>query len=376
VSKPKILCVDDEPNVLAGLALVLHRDFEVLQVTSGEAALAMLAKTADVAVVVSDMRMPKMTGAVLLAQVRERYPEVSRVLLTGQADMPSAISAINDGQIFRFLTKPCDQAPLLAALRAALDHHRLVTAERVLLRDTLHGSIAALVDILALANPTAFGRANRVKARASRLAEILGRPERWQVEMAAALQDIGYIALPPELVEKLRAGHVLSEAEHKMVARLPVTTEQLLGHIPRLELVRGMIAAALSTFAQKVGDDPALLGGAILRVANDADAIEQSGTTGHAVVDIMRGRDRYDARVLDALDKLFGDRAPETRVVEIPLTKLKAGMVLVDDVMMNGTLLVARGYEITRSFIARLQNYPHGAIREPLRVLEAVANVS
>jgi response regulator RpfG family c-di-GMP phosphodiesterase len=373
VSKPKVLCVDDEPNVLAGLSLVLHREFEVLQATGGDAALAVLEQTPDITVVVSDMRMPKMTGAVLLAQVRARYPEVTRVLLTGEADMASAISAINDGQIFRFLTKPCDHGALRAALRAATEHHRLITAERVLLRDTLHGSIAALVDILALANPTAFGRANRVKARASKLAEIVGTPERWQVEMAAALQDIGYIALPADLVEKLHAGHVLSEAEHKMVARLPVTTEQLLGHIPRLELVRAMIAAAFSSFALKGSDDPALLGGAILRVANDADAIEQAGTAGHAIVDIMRGRDKYDMRVLDALDALFGARAPETRVVEILLAKLKPGMVTVDDIMMNGTLLIARGYEITRSFIARVQNYPLGAIREPLRVLENVS---
>ena len=103
---PKILCVDDEPAVLEGLKMNLRRRFDVLTATSGAAALEVLEREEGIAVLMSDMRMPSMDGATLLAKARERWPFVVRLLLTGQADMNSAISAVNEGQIFRFLTKP------------------------------------------------------------------------------------------------------------------------------------------------------------------------------------------------------------------------------------------------------------------------------
>src|ERR1700709_97668 len=113
----------------------------------------------------SKRQMPRMNGAAVLTRARELYPHISRVLLTGQADTSSAISAVNDGQIFRFLTKPCEREGLIAALSAAVEHHRLVTAEKVLLQETLRGAVLALCEVLALASPLAFGRSNRVKAR-------------------------------------------------------------------------------------------------------------------------------------------------------------------------------------------------------------------
>src|SRR6478752_5272887 len=106
-SRPRVLCVDDEPNVLEGLALHLHRRYEVTRATSGAAGLEALAKDPAIAVVVSDMRMPGMDGAQFLSRVRATKTDVVRLLLTGHADMTSAIAAVNDGQIFRFLTKPC-----------------------------------------------------------------------------------------------------------------------------------------------------------------------------------------------------------------------------------------------------------------------------
>ena len=89
VVKPKILCVDDEPNVLAAFQLNLRREFEVLAASSGEQALAILESTRDIKVLMCDMRMPRMNGAAVLTRARELYPSVSRVLLTGQADTAS-----------------------------------------------------------------------------------------------------------------------------------------------------------------------------------------------------------------------------------------------------------------------------------------------
>src|SRR5579862_6564126 len=187
----KVLCVDDEPNVLEGLGLHLRRRYTLLTATSGGEALAVLRQNPDTAVVVSDMRMPAMNGAAFLHQARQVAPDAVRMLLTGQTDLDSAINAVNQGQIFRFLTKPCPTIALIVAIEAAAEQHRLITAERVLLEQTLHGSIGALTDILALTSPLSFGRAIRIKQLVSELAAVLHAPERWQVEVAAMLSQIG-----------------------------------------------------------------------------------------------------------------------------------------------------------------------------------------
>src|SRR5690349_5358195 len=105
--KPQILCVDDEPRVVEGLAQLLRREFDVKSASSPEDALRMVGELKDLAVVVSDMRMPRMDGATLLHEIRMRRPDVTRILLTGEAGRDAAMRAVNEGQIFRFLTKPC-----------------------------------------------------------------------------------------------------------------------------------------------------------------------------------------------------------------------------------------------------------------------------
>src|SRR6266545_290994 len=119
--RPRILCVDDEPNVLEGLSLHLRRRHEVWTATSGADALALLARDGPPEVIISDMRMPGMDGAVFLSKARQLYPETVRLLLTGQTDLMSAVSAVNQGQIFRFLTKPCAPADMLAAVASAVE---------------------------------------------------------------------------------------------------------------------------------------------------------------------------------------------------------------------------------------------------------------
>jgi len=120
----RILCVDDEPKVLEGLERILHRKCVTLTATSGEEALRILAGPEHIEVIVSDMRMPEMNGATLLAEFRKRSPDTVRLLLTGQADVESAIHAVNEGQVFRFLTKPCPAPQFLDAVSAAVERHR------------------------------------------------------------------------------------------------------------------------------------------------------------------------------------------------------------------------------------------------------------
>lgn len=115
-----ILCVDDEPHILASLALTLGRHYQVETASSGKAALEMLRSLPHTAVIISDMRMPSMNGAQFLAASRKIAPHARRILLTGHADTESAILAVNEGGLFRFLTKPCPSAKLIEAVEAAM----------------------------------------------------------------------------------------------------------------------------------------------------------------------------------------------------------------------------------------------------------------
>lgn len=112
----RIVCVDDEPRILKGLRRRIGRDYDVSTAESGAEALALMKEEEPFQVVVSDMRMPGMTGAQFLAQVRTEYPDTVRILLTGQSDLNDAIAAVNEGNIFRFLSKPCPPEVLMPAL--------------------------------------------------------------------------------------------------------------------------------------------------------------------------------------------------------------------------------------------------------------------
>ncbi len=363
-TKANVLCVDDEPQVLEGLALHLGRRYTMHRATSGAEGLEVLARVPDMAVVISDMRMPGMDGAAFLSRVRRQAPQATRLLLTGHAEIRAAISAVNDGQIFRFLTKPCPPTALRVAVAAAVEQHRLVTAERVLLEQTLTGAIRTLTEVLSLAAPAAFGRASRIKRWVGLLAQELELAEPWKVEVAAMLSQLAYVALPPRTAEKLYAGEPLDEHEQEAVKKLPALTERLLGHIPRMEDVREILRLASRASRRRghrasQGPPAALVQAAsVLRVAVDFDELESALGDKRLAISTMRSRDgAYDREVLEALaDAADAEQAPT--VLEVRPEDLRVGMVLAEDVKLpNGALFVARGQEITERFIQRLHAF-------------------
>jgi response regulator RpfG family c-di-GMP phosphodiesterase len=134
---PVILCVDDEANILAALRRVFRPlGYQVLVAESGKEALQILEQGGQVDLVISDMRMPEMDGARFLAEVRRRWPEIVRMLLTGYADMESTVAAINEGQIYRHISKPWNEDELLITVRGALERRVLEQEKRRLERLT------------------------------------------------------------------------------------------------------------------------------------------------------------------------------------------------------------------------------------------------
>lgn len=377
IARPHILCVDGEPQVLAGLSAHLRRRFDVKTAVSGAQGLRVLAEDKAVMAVISDMRMPDMDGAAFLQQVRLSAPEVVRMILAGPADLASAIAAVNEGQIFRFLTKPCSPPALLAAVDAAVAQHGHITAERGLLEQTLSGSVKLLADVLALTSPIAFGRATRIKELVVGTAEKLQLEDRWPLEAAALLSQIGWITVPEDIAEKVHYGQPLAEAEEAMLDRLPAVAEQLLAHIPRLETVRAIVANQRNPKPPPEGaggDREAQLvarGAQILRAAIDFDLLDRQGLGKSGALDILRGRTgQYEPEVLDALAAGASVERSLDLMLEVLLRKVHVGMIFVEDVKLtNGTLLVARGFEVTQGFVERARNFKPGTVREPVRVI-------
>lgn len=128
----RILFVDDEVPVLEGYKRLLHREFAVNTALGGYQGLAAIMANGPFPVVISDMRMPEMSGVEFLAKVRQKAPHSVRMLLTGYADFDAAIEAVNQGNIYKFLTKPCEKSTLVAAIQSGLAEYRESEAQREL----------------------------------------------------------------------------------------------------------------------------------------------------------------------------------------------------------------------------------------------------
>ncbi len=377
-SLPRILCVDDEPLVLEALVRTLRRDYEVTTATGGGAGLECLKSQGPFAVIVSDLRMPGIDGATFLRRARQYAPDSTRVLLTGQADLDAASLGVNEGSIFRFLTKPCSQVALASALQASVDQHRLVLAERELLEKTLHGSVKALIDILALASPLAFGRALRAKKLTTALMDRLGIADRWRIEVAAMLSQAGAITLGAETLERVYNGEPLLDEEVAAVDGLPAVSAQLFSDIPRLQPIIDIV-----TYQGKRFDGGGLpvdnlrgrtipWGARALKIVLDFDILESQGFSRAVALEAMRGRRGwYDPEIFEAFIDIQGMLENDVKVLDIPLRAVRPGMVFVEDVRTRtGRLLIARGQEASDSLVERIRNLPRDlTVVEPLRIV-------
>ncbi len=375
--KARILCVDDEPKVLSALKRQLHREFEVHTCDNARDGIATLFREGPFEVVISDYRMPQIDGVSMLSKMREKCPSVTRILLTGYADADAASKAVNRGQVFRFLNKPCEKDDLVAAIRAGVEQHRLMTAEKELLEQTLRGAVRTLTDIISLASPVAFSRADRARATCLQICEILGLDDVWTIEMAAQLSQIGFITLDEETVRKLHFGADLDADEQEAVSKAPELALQLLENIPRIEPILDILRDLGTDFSRghvKNSEENRIpIGARILRAALDYDSLELRGLLGAKAIAVMRGREGvYDPQVLEALTSLrsWDDKGRELR--ELMVKDLGTGMILAEDVKSrSGALLLARGQEITEPLLVRLRGFSNNTsvgVVEPLLI--------
>jgi response regulator RpfG family c-di-GMP phosphodiesterase len=374
--KARVLFVDDEPRVLSGLKRIAGRQYTVVTAQSGGAGLKLLLDEDPFAVVVSDMRMPRMDGAEFLSRVQTIAPEAVRMMLTGANEVGVATQAVNHGQIFRFLSKPCSSEDLLQALAAAVEQHRLITAERELLDRTLKGSVRVLSQVLSVVNPTAFGRASRVRRISQLTMEQMGEPMPWWLDVAAMLCQIGCVTVPEELLIRWHKGELLSEEEKAVIAEHPRVAAQMLSKIPRMQRVRQGIlyqekrygGGGLPADSKREKDIP--FAGRMIKLSLDFEMMIMKGSSpSQAMVSLDARAGWYDPDMLSALHRVVEQGQAHDKD-ELMIHQLEVGMIIDQDIYATGDmLLVAKETEITRPLLSKLDNWERlERVSSPIRV--------
>lgn len=374
-SSNKILFVDDEENVLQGYRRALRKQYDLHLALGPEAGLKALEEEGPFAVVVSDYAMPEMNGVELLKRAKQISPNTVRLMLTGYANVDNAIEAINQGSIFRFLTKPCEPEALSRSLDDALEQHRLIMVEKELLEHTLFGSVRVMSQILSLVNPAAFSRTSRIKFYMKHLARELGLASVWRFELAAMLCQLGCITLPADTLSKIFADQPLSEQEREIFRHHPIVAADLLRKIPRLQSISRMIELQQSGFADLdcadnvLPEDVAILGGLMLHVALGFDRLSASRPISTAIRMMRECSGQYHPLIINAMATVEKvEREMEIKLLEVH--QIKPFMIADEEVRTKtGVLLMAVGQEVTKPTLQRLSSFSRTVgVQEPVRM--------
>lgn len=391
-SAPRVLCVDDDAAVLRALRRVLAGTYDVAIAVGGLAGLeAIRDASPPFAVVITDLRMPELSGIGLLQCVRQQSPQTTRVLLTGNADVASATAAVNAGEVFRFLAKPCAPDALLEAVGAAYAHHQRLTSpprvdgidtprqepaegadardaapavERGQARaavpshaarasrtrgDTLSELVLALNVMLAAVHPVARACAARIEWRANSMLDRLDLGIDQHVRAAAALSQLGAISLSPEVAERIYGSLPLSAADAGIAHGIRVRTWELIADVPALALARQIV------WCDPQGDSVDLtsdtneieLGTVIVDIACMLDDGQRKGRdVGRVLAELQLHHGGRHAGLMDSLhaeiDSLAGHGVRMLR-----LRDASPEMTLATDVFTpNGLLMACRGQRI------------------------------
>ena len=369
---PAILCVDDDANILDGLRRHLRKKFQIHTSVGAGEGLEAITKSGPFDVVVSDFQMPGMNGIQFLTKARAIAPDTVRIMLTGQADFSTAMAAVNQGNIFRFLLKPCTPLILEKVLDAGVEQHKLLISEKQLTQRTLLECVQVLVDVLSIVQPEAFSRATRIRRYVRQIAEELGLAGVWQLEAAAMLSQIGWITLSPDLLRKA-ADHTLSIDQLPAFLAHAAAAARMIEKIPRLDVVASMIEmqhTPLRELPQVPTLDSSglrLVGAQMLKAAIDFDGLRQKGLAPEDALDSMRREPGiYMPEILTAMTSIERAEAAH-EILVLPVSKLEAGMILEENLRSDkGLLVLGKGQEVTATFVERLSNFSYGLSRDEM----------
>ena len=251
-----------------------------------------------------------------------------RAMLTGNAETETAIEAINEGNIFRFLIKPCTKEMMAKTITAALMQYRLITAEKQLLEQTLSGCLQVLSEVLSLVNPAAFGRAERARRYIHHVVTAMKLGNPWQYEVAAILSQLVCVTLAPETIEAVYRGGTLGADEQAQYDAHPKVAFELLSKIPRLEPIAWMIEHQNRRVSpdEKAEGGEMRTGAEILRLILEYEQLIHGGTSRTESAHQLSMRNRnFSPKFFEALVTL-DPNAEESEIRTCRIEELIPGM--------------------------------------------------
>ncbi len=385
MSKASILFVDDQVSLLNAMARHFDEQFDVHIAEGGEEGIRKLLSDGPFSVIISDMQMPGMNGIEFLQKARKISPDTVRVMLTSNDDQMTAVGAVNEGEVFRFLKKPCQADILMQTLLAAVRQYDLLTAEKELLNGTLRGAMKLLTDVLSMVASKSFGRAMILQEYAHLLAEDMQLEKGWELELSAMFSVVAYVTVPSDTLQRLSKGDQLSVGEQKILTHLPESASKLLENIPRMDSVRRILYYHQKHFDGTGFPDDGVAGeglpieSRLLKIITDIVRLEATGLALEQVFVRMRARTGwYDPNLLMGAEASFAE-VREQEAASTPkgvsIVALRPGQRLLSNIETeNGLLLYHAGNIITEAIIERLTNYMAvTGIKEPIEVIEPLS---
>ena len=322
--KTRVLIVDDDANLLDSMRRQFSAKYDVQTAQSGQEALDLLASSQPFTVLVSDFKMPGMDGIQLLSRAAELYPDTVRILLTGFANFENAVHAVNQGYIYRFLSKPCLPDALGQALNEAVRQHGLVEAQREnyslkRFKRLLEGIVLGFSAVVEARDPYLAGHQTRVTALALAMANQLGfnADDLDTLRIAAMLHDIGKIYVPADFLN--RPG-VLRNEEFSVIKMHPEVGYDILKNLgedwPVATIIRQHHERMDgSGYPHGLAGEDIDKGARIIAVADVVDAMcshrpyRPSLGIDAALAEVEKGSGtRYEARAVESCLRLFREQ--------------------------------------------------------------------
>ncbi len=381
----KILLVDDDDRILDALKRRLYRKFKITTVNGGAKALEILAKDPNYAVVISDQQMPEMNGIAFLRELIKHYPNIIRIMLTGNSDQHTAVCSINDAKVFRYLNKPCEIEDLSQAIVDGINQYRMESAERELLEQTLAGSVKLLTDILAMNAPEAFKQISIMRIAARKIAKHMKHPRAWELDLTVMLSAIGDVVLPLELRAKAASGAALSNAEREVFSGAPGVARELLMNIPRLKSVADAVYYKDKSFDGAGYPEDDVKGKDIPVNARILHIIEHLLEVSNGLpptLDDFRKlvavSYQFDPELMEIIQEIFLNnsvsdisRDPNEKEMNVAITDLCIGDRLLQNLMTeNGKLALSADNTLTATLLQQvLQFNKIRKLQEPVRII-------
>ncbi len=354
----QILFVDDDASLLSTMKRNLSLEFTVQTAEGGEVALEMVNQQGDYAVVVVDMQMPKMNGIQTIASLRQRMPNAVFVMLTGNQDLTTAIQAVNDGRVFRFLTKPCQVFEISAAIQAAQQQHNLIIAEKELLSGTFAGAINLMTDVIEMQEERHVDTGRMAEALvdlAARMQIEIG----WEEKVAARIFLVGIAMLGPEDSIKFVSLDPTT-AEHKaMFARICKKSASMLARLPRLGWIVDLLKHVPNADYYESGCDRIESGALLLRIVFYWNFLTNKGLCVEAATGVIENiMPDLSSRMIQSMQCLH-DNHDAHMLTKIAIGKLQPGMIPYENIAVpRGGFAVAKGRVLTETMIQNLRQMP------------------